>query len=240
VTGRILAERIENMSAYDAVALQYSGVFDDISLRCFEWPWLRAEILKLKPDSLLDLGCGNGYLLKALKPTVPNLYGVEPCAPMFDIAREQASGNVQVCQAPAENLPFEDNLFDTVVSLLSFRYMDWDRALSETARVLKPEGTLIIIDLFTAAFDPFKAGRYLGAWVKTHIEYAANREYYRKLKELSLNPDWQKMVGEFPKREFGDAKRAIEKWFDIAREKTVCQSLRGKVVGLVCEKRGRE
>ncbi|MDR0316589.1 MAG: class I SAM-dependent methyltransferase, partial [Treponema sp.] len=201
----------ESMSAYDAVAVQYSKVFDDISLRCFEWPWLRAEILNLKPDSLLDLGCGNGYLLKALKPMVPLLYGIEPCAPMFNIAQEQLGDDIQLYMTQAENLCFADNYFDAIVSLLSFRYMDWDKALSETARVLKPEGTLIIIDLFAAAFDPLKTGKYIGAWVKTHIEYAAHRKYHRKLKELSGNPDWQKMVGEFPKREYKDAKQAVEK-----------------------------
>jgi ubiquinone/menaquinone biosynthesis C-methylase UbiE len=228
------------MSAYDAVASQYSKVFDDISLRCFEWPWLRAQIHNIGPDSLLDLGCGNGYLLKALKPMVPRLYGIEPCAPMYSIAREQLGDDFQLFQAPAENLPFNDNSFDAIVSLLSFRYMDWDKALSEMDRVLKPEGTLIIIDLFAAAFNPLKTGNYLGAWVKTHIEYAANKNYHRKLKELSQSPDWQKMVEEFPKREFKDAKQLIKKHFYIAKEKNLCQAIRGKVVGLVCKKRGHE
>jgi len=230
-----------DMAVYDSIAAEYAEVFDDIRLRVFEWPWLKGLIEKLKPRSLLDLGCGNGYLAQALAPLVPELCAVEPSAPMFEIARLRLGGGAQppvsLYNAAAENLPFASGFFDAAVSLLSFRYMDWDKSLEEIHRVLKPEGTFILIDLFAARFNPFHFGTYCKTAAGLRLQYAANRGYRRKLKELSRNADWQKMVSEHPKRELGGAKQAIEKKFRISAEEILSAGLRGKVAGLVCEKK---
>ena len=225
------------MAAYDTVAPVYSRVFGDISLRCFEWPWLKKLILDRNPHSFLDLGCGNGYLVKALKTMVPDLYAVEPSATMFRIAQEQIGESAVLYQASAENLPFANDFFDMVVSLLSFRYMNWETSLPEIQRVLKPEGTLILIDLFNARFNPFKLGKYVLTWAKVRLQYAGNKEYRRKLLELSHSEDWQKLTEEYPKRELKDAKRAVLERFFIKGGKLLCQSIRGKTVGLVCRKK---
>jgi ubiquinone/menaquinone biosynthesis C-methylase UbiE len=227
------------MAAYDSVAVQYAEVFDDICLRCFEWPWLEKLIVNLKPRSLLDLGCGNGYLTEALGSFVPELHAVESSVPMFEIARQRLGGEtaITLSNAPAENLLFTANFFDVIVSLLSFRYMDWDRALGEIYRVLKPEGTFILIDLFAARFNPLYCGAYLKTWAGLRSQYAGNRDYRRKLKELSRNSDWQEMVRQNPKRELGAAKLAIEGKFRISDEKLLSAGLRGKVTGLVCVKK---
>ena len=223
------------MAVYDSVAAEYANVFDDIHLRRFEWPWHEQMIASLKPGSLLDLGCGNGYLTEALAPLVPDLYAIEPSVPMFEIARKRI--NTPLYNSPAENLPFAGDFFDTVVSLLSFRYMDWDRAPGEIHRVLKPGGTFILIDLFAARFNPLYAGLYLKTFAGLRVQYAGNREYRRRLKDLSRNGDWQKMVRENPKRELRGAKQAIEGRFRITAEKLLSAGLRGKVTGLVCVKK---
>ena len=228
------------MAVYDPVAVKYAEVFNDIHLRLFEWPWLEGLIGKLKPRSLLDLGCGNGYLAEALSPRVPELYAAEPSVPLFEIARQRLGGGarppVNLYNAAAEDLPFASGFFDVVVSLLSFRYMDWDKALGEIHRVLRPGGTFILIDLFAARFNPLCFGAYLITWAKLRRQYAANRDYRRKLQELSRNSDWQDMVREHPKRELGSAKQAIGKKFRISAEKLLSAGLRGKVTGLVCVK----
>ena len=230
------------MAVYDTVAVEYAKVFDDICLRRFEWPWLEKLIETLKPHSLLDLGCGNGYLAEALGSSVPGLYAVEPSVPMFEIARQRlCKGSAQspaaaLFNAPAENLPFASDFFDVAVSLLSFRYMEWDKALGEIHRVLKPEGTFILIDLFAARFNPFYMGAYLKTWAGLRLQYAENRDYRKKLRELSKNRDWQEMVREHPKRELGDAKQAIEGKFRITEEKLLSAGIHGRVTGLVCVK----
>ena len=225
------------MAVYDTVALEYADVFNDIRLRYFEWPWLQKLITEFKPDSLLDLGCGNGYLVTALYSTVPNLFAVEPSAPMFRIAQKNLGKKAVLYEATAEKLPFNNDFFDMVISLLSFRYTNWKAALEEIHRVLKPGGILIIIDLFASSFNPLYLGKYLKTLVAVNLQYAGNREYRKKLKKLSQNPDWQEMVRKHPKRRLTEAKLLINEKFLIRTEENLSVGLRGKTAGLVCVKR---
>jgi ubiquinone/menaquinone biosynthesis C-methylase UbiE len=225
------------MAVYDSVAAEYSEVFYDIKLRLFEWPWLEKWIKSLKPRSLLDLGCGNGYMAEALASLVAEIHAVEPSVPLFETARRHLGEKAVLHNTSAENLPINSDFFDVVVSLLSFRYMDWDRALEEIHRVLKPEGTFILIDLFAARFNLLYLGAYIKTWAKLRFQYAVNKDYHRKLKELSKNQNWRNMVRENPKRELEGAKKAIEKKFRISAEKLLSAGFRGKVAGLVCVKK---
>lgn len=54
------------MALYDPVPEDYSRVFNDISVRMFEWPWLKEQIAAARPRTLLGLRCGNGYLSEAV------------------------------------------------------------------------------------------------------------------------------------------------------------------------------
>jgi ubiquinone/menaquinone biosynthesis C-methylase UbiE len=60
---------------------------------------------------------------------------------------EEQSRPVELVHAPAEQLPFEDARFDTVVSTLVLcTVADQSRALAELRRVLKPGGRLLFIE----------------------------------------------------------------------------------------------
>lgn len=227
------------METYDAVAKEYAGVFEDFNLRYFERPWLMKRIKKYQPQSLLDLGCGNGYLSKALIGTVPNLFAVEPSGVMFALAKERLGNDAILYQVPAENLLFDDECFDMIVSFLSFRYMQWDKALLEIGRVLKQNGVFILIDLFAASFHPLYFHKYIETWLVTRIQYMKHKEYHRKLSLLIQHKDWQEMVRKHPRRDFLDAKKCIEKRFRIQEQKVLNMGFKGKTIGLVCEKIAR-
>jgi ubiquinone/menaquinone biosynthesis C-methylase UbiE len=70
---------------------------------------------------------------------------------MLDAARRRLAAfgdRVEFQEADATRLPFSDGRFDAVVSFIMLHHViDWERALGEAARVLRPGGTLVGYDL---------------------------------------------------------------------------------------------
>jgi ubiquinone/menaquinone biosynthesis C-methylase UbiE len=225
-----------SMEIYDEVAGDYAAVFDDIGLRVFEWPWIRRLVEKYRPCSLLDLGCGNGYLSKALRGMAAEIYALEPSPVMYSIAEKNLGGGVVLRLGSAEAMPFEDRSFDMVISLLSFRYMVWDRALDEIRRVLKDQGVFILVDLFAGSFNPFYLHKYFASWTAARIQYFRKKGYYKKLHVLTRSDAWRRMVQEHPKRELSEMKKEIARNFHIEGVKILSMALRGRTAGFVCRK----
>jgi len=111
-------------------------------------------------DRVLDVGCGTGALLRELSrraTSAEELVGVDAAAGMVAVARARLEGGTRarVEVAEAESLPFDDDSFDVVVSTLSFdHWADQQRGLAECARVLRPRGTLVLVDLFSPLLWP--------------------------------------------------------------------------------------
>lgn len=99
---------------------------------------------------VLEIGGGTGANLGYYGAGVESLTVTEPERPMLkrleQKAREQSS-QATVLRAPAEDLPFDDASFDTVVSTLVLCGVDdQPRSVRELRRVLRPGGRLIFIE----------------------------------------------------------------------------------------------
>ena len=91
-------------------------------------------------DRVLDLGCGDGQIARALASSGVSVVGVDPTTNQIDVAAERAGGPV-FAQAGAAVLPFSDGAFDGVIACLVFEHIDdVDAAIGEVARVLRPGG----------------------------------------------------------------------------------------------------
>ena len=89
---------------------------------------------------VLDLGCGDGQIARALASTGVSVVGVDPTTNQIDVAAERAGGPV-FAQAGAAVLPFSDGAFDGVIACLVFEHIDdVDAAIGEVSRVLRPGG----------------------------------------------------------------------------------------------------
>lgn len=110
------------------------------------------------PDRhLLDLGCGIGRFEAALSPKVASITGIDVAPAMVAAARKRCAGlaNVRLLETSGSDLgAFTDRSFDSVIAVDIFPYLyevggaDFVfRQLAEVARVLKPQGDLLVFEL---------------------------------------------------------------------------------------------
>jgi len=111
----------------------------------------------LKPgERVLDVGCGTGVLTRLAAEIVGQegrAVGIDVAPMMISIAKENATREkirTDFRVATIENLPFEDNSFDCVLSSLMIHHLPPDlklTGLTEVYRVLKPGGRLLAVDI---------------------------------------------------------------------------------------------
>lgn len=135
---------------------------------------------------VLDVGCGTGALLQEFARQFPQvtLVGMDPVPEMLAVARERLPPSTELRQGWAEDLPFEDNAFDVVVSCSMFHYVRQPgSALMEMSRVLRPGGELLITDWC----GDYLACRVYDWWLRrfspAHVKVYRERECLRLLEE---------------------------------------------------------
>ena len=131
---------------------------------------VREEIAGGAGGRVLELGAGTGANFAYYGLDADEVFAIEPDQYMLERARRRANETarpIDLRQAPAEEIPFEDASFDTVVStLVMCSVRDPLRALSEARRVLKPSGKLRLYDhvRYDHAFGAFWQDLITPAW----------------------------------------------------------------------------
>ena len=95
---------------------------------------------------VLEVGVGTGRVALPLAAHVARIVGVDLSAPMLaQLVAKRGDRGVAVLRADAATLPFRDACFDAVVSVHVFHLIPRGReALAEAARVLRPDGLLLL------------------------------------------------------------------------------------------------
>jgi ubiquinone/menaquinone biosynthesis C-methylase UbiE len=125
--------------------------------------WMLKD-LPVSPDSeALDIATGTGEFARALAPHVAKVIGLDATDAMLEQGKKfiaQAGiGNVSFQKGIVQALPFEDERFDIVSSRYAFHHFaDAKPVISEMARVCKPGGHVIIVDIVIP--DPSTAAEY--------------------------------------------------------------------------------
>jgi SAM-dependent methyltransferase len=94
--------------------------------------------------AVLDLGAGTGKLTRLLAGRFAHVTAVEPADPMRGVLAARCP-DVQVFGGSAEQIPLGNASLDGVFAAEAFHWFDWERALVEIARVLRPRGSLILL-----------------------------------------------------------------------------------------------
>jgi ArsR family transcriptional regulator len=106
-----------------------------------------------------DLGCGTGQVAAALAPVVARVVGVDASAEMLQAARRRLRGfaNVELRRGPLEALPIDDAALDAAAVVLVLHHLpDPGAALAEAARVLRPGGRLLLVDMLPHEREDFR------------------------------------------------------------------------------------
>ena len=106
------------------------------------------KLLKNKNyDTLLDVGCGTGYLFELINNNKSKYYGLDISEKMLEMAKNKNIPNTEYVNATAEKLPYADGSMDVVTCVQSFHHYPYpDEAIREVYRVLKPDGIYILSD----------------------------------------------------------------------------------------------
>lgn len=136
---------------------------------------------------VLDYGCGNGVHTGFLARHAAEVVGIDLSGASLEIAKKVvAAGNVIFLKMDCEALEFPSGSFDVVFDGGTFSSLDFQKAVGEITRVLRPNGVLVGIETF--GHNPFaNAKRALNrltgkrtAWAASHIVTKREIEVLRR------------------------------------------------------------
>jgi SAM-dependent methyltransferase len=157
-----LRNREINTQAFFASA---AGKWDKLRRELYGEGFITSAMLSLLPRDYVvtDLGCGTGSVAGQLAPNVGRVIGIDSSTAMLKAARKRLAGrdNITFLRGDLTGLPLADGICDAALLLLVLTYVaDIEPVLTESRRILKPAGRLIVVDLLPHDRDDFR--RQLG------------------------------------------------------------------------------
>ena len=139
-----------------------------------------------EPSAVLDVGCGGGAALRDMASRFPRakLYGIDYSQDMVLLAKKvnkslMRMGRIEIAHGSVSSLPFSENTFDLATAFEAYYFWpDLVHDLEEIKRVLKPGGTLLLVN---EAYESMKfqdRNRKWAAWADMHLHSPAGyREF---------------------------------------------------------------
>jgi SAM-dependent methyltransferase len=154
-----MSERLEKPTEFDAYADEYAELIRDPIREKFAATnrffferkiqvirkFYRGQGIDTQKLAWLDVGCGQGDLLRLGKTQFASAIGTDPSARMLE-----SCSDLEVRRQPSpESLPFDDNSFDFVTAVCVYHHIPEERRLPftcEVLRLLKPGGIFCVIE----------------------------------------------------------------------------------------------
>lgn len=152
---------------FDTISKDYDGLNRVISFG-IDIKWRKKVVAMVKetqPKTILDIATGTGDLAINLAETnAEKIIGLDISSGMLEVGKEKVNklalqDTIEMVIGDSENLPFENNTFDAITVAFGVRNFETlEKGLREILRVLKPQGTFVILETSVPTKTPFKQG----------------------------------------------------------------------------------
>lgn len=189
----VLAERrTKSQEFFSSAAGQWDRLRDELFGERFHLAALPAFA---DPDWIVgDLGCGTGQMSAALAPFVARVIAVDASAAMLQAAKKRLQGfdNVDLRRGELEALPIDDARLDAATLALVLHHLpEPERALVDVARVLKPCGRLLIVDMQPHDRESYRQqmGHVWLGFSDEHLRRILRESGFGDIRIVPLSPD---------------------------------------------------
>jgi ubiquinone/menaquinone biosynthesis C-methylase UbiE len=141
-----------------------------------------------------DLGCGTGQVSAALAPFVARVIAVDASAAMLQAAKKRLHGfdNVDLRRGELESLPIDDARIDCATLMLVLHHVpEPEKALADVARVLKPGGRVILVDMLPHDRESYRQqmGHVWLGFSEDHMRRLLTDAGFGETRIVALPPD---------------------------------------------------
>jgi ubiquinone/menaquinone biosynthesis C-methylase UbiE len=95
-----------------------------------------------KQSSVLEIGCGKGVFSTRLAPYFASLIATDISEDLVKIAQDRLGPNSKTMVCDAHRTTFDNATFDRVIGCSILHHLEWDVALKEMFRILRPGGVV--------------------------------------------------------------------------------------------------
>lgn len=153
----LAARRTDSQTFFGRVA----GEWDTLRASLFGDRFTGEALLSLLPrDAVVaDIGCGTGNIAEQVSPWVSRVIAVDSSEPMLDAARRRLGErtNIDFVQATGESLPLKTSSVDISIAALVLHHIEEPASLlREMARITKPGGRVVLIDMLDHNREDFR------------------------------------------------------------------------------------
>jgi demethylmenaquinone methyltransferase/2-methoxy-6-polyprenyl-1,4-benzoquinol methylase len=162
-----LSKKEQVTQMFDTISKEYDSLNRVISFGIdIKWRKKVVSIVgKQKPDTILDIATGTGDLaINLAKTNASKIVGFDISPGMLEIgkqkiAQKKLNNKIEMVLGDSEKMPFTDNSFDAITVAFGVRnFENLEKGLTEILRVLKPNGTFVILETSVPAKTPYKQG----------------------------------------------------------------------------------
>jgi len=162
-----LGKKEQVTQMFDTISKNYDGLNRVISFG-IDVKWRKrvvAIIKKREPKNILDIASGTGDLaINLVKTGAEKIIGLDISPGMLEVGRQKVyeknlDNKVEMVLGDSENLAFDENTFDAITVAFGVRNFETlEKGLAEILRVLKPNGTFVVLETSVPTKFPFKQG----------------------------------------------------------------------------------